>query len=74
MAAAELRVFLEQAFLQIETEGLGVFIVETRLDLREREFVDDAIGVEHVVERLAFVLRRLRQQFGGPDFVGLETF
>ena len=54
MAAAELGVFLEQSLLHIEAEVLATrALCVSRLDIRERKFVDLAILEQHVEQRLA---------------------
>ena len=80
LAQAELAVFLEQALVQVEPEGLGLVVgvvgpgmgVDTR-GLGLGELVDLAVGVQHLVQGLALVLRVLVQQVGRPHLVGLEA-
>ena len=44
VATAELGVFLEQAFLQVETEGLGFIVNMAGLDLLAGELIDLTVG------------------------------
>jgi hypothetical protein len=69
MAAPEGRVFLEEAFLDVEAEVLCFVVLVARLDLRRRESVDASVLEQDVEERLSLELRVLREDLGRPDLV-----
>ena len=73
MAAAEGGVFLEEAFLQVEAEGLRLVVGVGLVDVRQRELVDMAVAVEHVIQRLAAQAGFLVDQFLRPDLLDLEA-
>ena len=80
VTATELGILFEQSLLHIKTEGFG-FVVGIAFDgvlaylgrLALGEFIHDLVGVEHVVQRLAAILRLLVQQLRRPNLVGLEA-
>ena len=73
VVAAERGVFLEQALLQVEAERGALVVGVAGLDVGQREAVDLAVAEQHVVERLAALLGRLRQQLRGPDLLDREA-
>jgi hypothetical protein len=73
MATAEQGIFLEQSLLDIEAERLGLVVGIAFVDVGDREFIDDTVPVEHVVQRLAAILRLLRNQFVIQYFLDLEA-
>jgi hypothetical protein len=73
MAAAKGCVFLKQALLHIKAKVGRFRIRVSRLDIPHGKLVDLPILEEHVVQRLAAVLRLLGDQLLRPNLIGLET-
>jgi hypothetical protein len=80
VAAAEGGVFLEQALLHVVAESLGLVVgvagPGVGVDLRRLvlgELVDLAVGIQHLVQGLALVFRRLGQHVRRPDVFHLEA-
>src|SRR5690606_38817547 len=71
--AAKLRILLEQPLLYIETEGLRLVVLEFRVGLAEREFVDLAVRIQNVKQRLAPVFGPLGDEVSWPDVLNLEA-
>ncbi|MNF88630.1 hypothetical protein D3C84_711280 [compost metagenome] len=57
MPPAELGIFFEQAFLQVETEIPGLVVLIALSQLLSRELIDLAILEQHLIQGLALVLR-----------------
>src|SRR5690606_7317231 len=70
MAAAELGIFLEQAFLDVEAERLGFVIRVVRIRVGKRKTVYLAIAEKDFVERLAAVVRIGVEDLRRPDLIG----
>ena len=73
VAATELGVLFEQAFLDVEPKLFGFVVIKPLSGFAERELIDLAVGEEHIVEGLAAVLGLFSDQLFRPDFFDLET-
>ena len=56
MAAAEFGVFLEQALLHVEAEGLGLVVFVLGGNFGRRKLVDIAVAEQNVEQRLAAIV------------------
>ena len=52
MSTAERRVFLEQAFLHVEAEGLGFLVFIVGGNFADGEFIDRTISKQHFVDAI----------------------
>ena len=73
MAAAELGVFLEQALLHVEAEGLRLVVFVVGGNFAGRELVDIAVAEQNVEQRLAAIIGIGVEDLRRPHLVGGEA-
>src|SRR3546814_11516891 len=72
VAAAEARILLEQALLQVEAEMRRLQVLIGGVGVGERELVDLAVAVQHVEQRLAAIAGLGVETLCRPTLVGRD--
>src|SRR5580700_7905074 len=73
-ATAELRIFLKQPFLKVETECPGLVILVLGIGIANGIAIDRTVDEQHLEQAFAAVSRMLVQHRRGPDFIRFEAF